>query len=236
MLDIASCAPTVYLDDIAPGGTVLVVSPHPDDETLGCGLAIAAAIAAGRDVLILLTTDGEASHPGSRSVGKDALRRIRRGELETALAILSGGQEVPILTLGLPDGRSAPCMIAGERLDALVRSLRLRDIRSVWTTWRRDPHIDHRTAAVLARRLANALEADLWSYPIWGRFLPAAPETRDLRRFACPSEDLADRKRRALAAYRSQFDNLIDDDTEGFIMPLAILAHFASFDEIFIRD
>jgi LmbE family N-acetylglucosaminyl deacetylase len=236
MLDIASRAPKVFLDEIASGGTVLVVSPHPDDETLGCGMAIAAAIAAGRKVLILLTTDGEASHPGSRSVDQDALRRIRRGELDTALAILSGGPEVPVMALRLPEGRSTPDMIASERFSALVHSLRSRDIRSVWTTWQGDPHIDHRTAAVLAQRLASALEADLWSYPIWGRFLPSAPEIRDLRRFACPSEDLADRKRRALAVYRSQFDCLINDDPDGFMMPPAILAHFASFDEIFIRD
>ena len=235
MLDVASRAPEVTLDELAPGGTVLVVSPHPDDETLGCGTAIAAAADAGLTVLVLLLTDGEGSHRNSPSVSEGALRRMRRGELDAALTILTGGRELPVLRLGLPDGHSAVDLIEGDCFDALLRTFRRHDVRSVWTTWAGDPHIDHRTAATLARDLARLLRVDFWSYPVWGRFSNEPFETPNLRRFVCPDDEFADRKRRALSVYRTQFDAAIDDDPDGFIMPPPLLEHFATFDEIFIR-
>ncbi|WP_338337804.1 PIG-L family deacetylase, partial [Xanthomonas citri] len=42
---------------------VVVVSPHPDDEVLGCGGLLAMAIASGRQALIVSVTDGEAAYP-----------------------------------------------------------------------------------------------------------------------------------------------------------------------------
>lgn len=45
---------------------LVIVAPHPDDETLGCGLLIAAAVRAGVRVAVIALTDGQASHPGSR--------------------------------------------------------------------------------------------------------------------------------------------------------------------------
>src|SRR5687767_6864064 len=40
---------------------VMVVAPHPDDETLGCGGTIAKHAAAGDQVEVLIITDGGAS-------------------------------------------------------------------------------------------------------------------------------------------------------------------------------
>lgn len=40
---------------------ILVVAPHPDDETLGCGGLIEQAVAAGADVHVILMTNGDAS-------------------------------------------------------------------------------------------------------------------------------------------------------------------------------
>jgi LmbE family N-acetylglucosaminyl deacetylase len=42
------------------GGPVLVVAPHPDDETLGCGGLIARRAHEGRRVVIAVVTDGRA--------------------------------------------------------------------------------------------------------------------------------------------------------------------------------
>ncbi len=41
----------------------VVVAPHPDDETLGCGVLIAAKRRLGAEVAVVFLTDGAASHP-----------------------------------------------------------------------------------------------------------------------------------------------------------------------------
>lgn len=54
-----------FLDDVKlpnSGDKVLVFSPHPDDETLGAGGYIAAAVKRGAIVKIVLVTDGNKHH------------------------------------------------------------------------------------------------------------------------------------------------------------------------------
>ncbi|HEX2943304.1 MAG TPA: PIG-L family deacetylase, partial [Rhodopila sp.] len=58
--------PLGTLDHIAGTGTCLILAPHPDDESLGCGGLIATAVAAGRAPLVVILTDGAGSHPNSR--------------------------------------------------------------------------------------------------------------------------------------------------------------------------
>ena len=43
-----------------PSGPVLIVAPHPDDETLGCGGLIARRVDEGRRVVVVVLTDGRA--------------------------------------------------------------------------------------------------------------------------------------------------------------------------------
>ena len=59
--------------DLAGTGSVVVVAPHPDDETLGAGGLIAAAAAVGVPVHVLLLTRGERSHPDSPTTTPEAL-------------------------------------------------------------------------------------------------------------------------------------------------------------------
>ena len=85
---------------LAPGG-VLVLAPHPDDESLGCGGLIAAALAAGRRLGVVFLSDGAASHPGHPAA---ALRAMREAEARAALTRL-GAPDGAARFLGLPDSR-----------------------------------------------------------------------------------------------------------------------------------
>lgn len=233
LLDQAAAAPPIALDELSPPGGLLVVVPHSDDETLGCGMALSAAAAAGRQVFLALLTDGEGSHPGSPSVGPDALRTLRAHEFDRAVAILLDGPPAHLERLGLPDGRSHAAMLPPARLEALADTARALGVRAVWSSWRGDPHCDHETAAHLADAVAERLRVPLWEYAVWGRFgVPAVPARR-LYRFHAPEH--AEAKRRALACHASQFTDLIADDPAAFRMPLALLAHFRDAPELFLR-
>ena len=64
-------------------GRVVVVAPHPDDEVLGAGGALASLAARGTRVLLVAVTEGEASTPErARGIAKSSSARIssrRRG-------------------------------------------------------------------------------------------------------------------------------------------------------------
>ncbi len=90
---------------------LLVVAPHPDDETLACGGLIQRTLAAGGTVRVLLATDGDANPWPQRlaerrwRLGADARPRWgvrRRAEVLAAVAVL-GLDATALLPLGLPD-------------------------------------------------------------------------------------------------------------------------------------
>ncbi len=229
ILRMAETAPHVGIEELAGSGPLLVVVPHPDDETLGCGMAIAAAARNDRPIVLALVTDGEGSHPGSARYSPAVLARLRACELEAALRILVPGASVPIVRLNLPDGCSRPEPAAQALLLAFARD---HDVQCVWSTWVRDPHCDHQTAAVLAAKVATQLRIAHWSFPVWGRF-GERPAPVGLRLFE--AANLAPLKRKAMAAHASQTTRLIEDDPQGFVLPPALFEHFADHAEIFIH-
>ncbi|QIQ85370.1 PIG-L family deacetylase [Erythrobacter sp.] len=233
LLDAARDAAPVGIATLAPPGGLLIVAPHPDDETLGCGMALAAAAEAGRRIAILLLTDGEASHPASRLFPEDARRALRRRELSRALAALAPGHRVRLWAAHCPDGEGARAAEDKELIATALGAARGHGTRAVWSTWGGDPHCDHEAAARLAARLAEQLGAAHWSFPVWGRF-GARPVPRHIRRFS--KRRFAPAKRAAMAAYASQMTDLIDDDPDGFLMPSALAAHFQTHPEIFIHE
>src|SRR5437763_13491187 len=70
---------------LVPRGRVVVVAPHPDDETLALGGFLQIAARTADAVMLLAVTDGEASHPRSTTMTRDALRARRVAERGTAL-------------------------------------------------------------------------------------------------------------------------------------------------------
>ena len=94
--------PVKGLGTIMGAGTVLILAPHPDDESLGCGGLIAACCDAGRPPFVLFLTDGTGSHPRSLSYPPDRLRETRQTEARRAMAALGLGRD-RIAFLGLPD-------------------------------------------------------------------------------------------------------------------------------------
>ena len=64
---------------------VLVVAPHPDDESLGCGGTLRLHVERGDRVDVVFLTSGEL---GLEELAPDAARKVREDEAEQAAAVL----------------------------------------------------------------------------------------------------------------------------------------------------
>jgi len=178
---------------------VLALGAHPDDVELGCGATLARLAAARRAVGVLDLTAGELATRGT------AEQRAREAA-EASSALGAAWRSC----LGLPDGGLDDG--DGEQVGVLVRALRTARPRALLLPHRDDPHPDHPAAAALIRRAAFLAGV--------ARCLPSsgAPNRPSLLlEYPGPRQLFApvlvidvsahyDAKRRALAAYASQFD------------------------------
>jgi LmbE family N-acetylglucosaminyl deacetylase len=227
--------PFADLDAIAPG-TSLILAPHPDDETLGCGGLIASLCAHGRPPVIVVVTDGTGSHPGSASYPPARLKSVREAELRKAAAILGVGPE-RVHLLGLRDTQ-APQEGAGfaAAVQEIASIIRAYEAATIFASWEHDTHGDHKTAARMARAAAQSTGARLLFYPVWGWLLP--PEQQlplgRVNGARLHIGSLLPRKQRAIAAHASQTSDLITDDPNGFRLPSHMLALFERPFEVFL--
>lgn len=212
---------------------VLVLAPHPDDESLGCGLMLAARWADGAPTHVMCLTDGGASHR-SAEWPRARLAALRLEELRCAVSALGGNPSRDITWLGHPD--AALHRLHGPAAD-LARDIgRAVDDASVGTLVvpsPRDPHCDHVAAAAAAIAVAASRpRLQVVQYPIWSRWHERSGETPipDIV-LELPAHRAA--KRQAIAAHRSQAGQVVRDDPAGFAMPAGFANYFATRPEHF---
>ncbi|MCB9897830.1 MAG: PIG-L family deacetylase [Planctomycetes bacterium] len=152
------------LDDDALRRPALVVAPHFDDETLGCGGTILRKRALGVPVHVLFVTDGARSH--ARWTDAAALAARRSAEGRAAAAALGVGPD-DVTCLDLPESRLDACgPEAVPRVVALLERVRP---QQVFAPHRREPPDDHaRTWSLVASALDRwPHPVQLYEYPIW---------------------------------------------------------------------
>jgi LmbE family N-acetylglucosaminyl deacetylase len=122
---------------------ILVISPHPDDEAIGCGGTLRKHVLAGDRVHVVFLTSGE---KGGHGRSPEKTRQVQEREARKAADILGLAQ---IEFWGATDG-------AVQATPELVR--RLRRTLSTWrparlyVTHPREMHPDHRASARLVRK------------------------------------------------------------------------------------
>lgn len=181
------------------GERVVIVAPHPDDETIGAGGVAALHVREGDSVAIVIVTDGG----GSRALGlaeeEMALRRAR--EVEAAAEVLG---TVELHRLGLPEWRWGAAELR-ERLTEL-----LRDADIVYAPSCVDYHPEHvRVARVVAGMLRPGQLVRVYELGV--------PLTPVLVNRIADIQEVEATKTRALAAFESQ---------RGSLEPLSRLARY----------
>ncbi len=158
----------VVARDVTKGATcrsALVVAPHPDDETLGCGARIARARSAGTDVVVVVLGDGSGSHVGVPADPATLVLRRKR-EAYSASAMLGVGRE-HVKWLGYPDDS------LDQRVQAIADDLevvlRLHRPEEVLVTCAQEHHRDHAAASRAVSLAVERLDFDVRTleYPIW---------------------------------------------------------------------
>ena len=229
--------PLAPLHAITGGQPVLILAPHADDESLGCGGLIAASAAEGVLLSVLVLTDGSKSHPNSPTFPPARLIATREQETRDALTALGLPLERAAF-LRLPDA-AAP--VAGPGFNAAVQAIvdaaARAGAQTILAPWEHDPHCDHEAAHLMAVEAAGQAGLSHWAYPVWGWTLPDGHQlpNRPIEGVRLPVGQFLPAKRRAIACHRTQYTGLISDDPTGFRLPPGLLAVFDRPFETFIR-
>ncbi|MBF0381185.1 MAG: PIG-L family deacetylase [Magnetococcales bacterium] len=170
--------PISSLDTDISKGAVFVLSPHPDDELIGCGGLLLQLIKKGHKVTILQLTDGGAA-AALRGV-EDSLQRTIRFE-EAKLVADNIKADLHCWPVA---GSCLQCN--DEVVDNLGQLLQLHPYSHIFVPFINDSHPDHVVANhILARVLAKnpnimAAGAKIYSYEVWS----LAPVN-----YLCPIDD-----------------------------------------------
>ncbi|MDO9709477.1 PIG-L deacetylase family protein [Paracraurococcus lichenis] len=210
---------------LGPRGA-LVLAPHPDDESIGCGGLVAAAVAAGLPVRVVIMSDGSGSHPG---LPPARVQAVREAEALAATAALGLGPEA-VHFLRLRDTAVPGEGPEFEAAVAAVLALAVPPPSALLCTWKHDPHRDHQASSAMAEAVVRRLPGTrLLAYPVWGWGYacplrgfplgtpPELPGPPRGHRFEIGP--VLEAKRRAIAAHRSQHSDRLGDPTAFQLLP-----------------
>ena len=215
-------------DDRAAPGPVLVIAPHPDDETLGCGGLIARRRSEGRRVVVVVLTDGRAllvrfgilTDPTPEEVS-----RLRKDETRRAFRIL-GGDPADLRFLDFENER-----LIEKKAEAVAKvAAMLKEIKpsEVYVTSPFEAHPEHVAANAIVReaRAAAGVLPTLFEYsvsPRKGQPAPGPPR----RRLEVDVSAQRAREREALGVFRSHLGILsprqtkpLAADYDGYLTPV----------------
>jgi LmbE family N-acetylglucosaminyl deacetylase len=204
--------------------TILVVTPHPDDETFTSGGTLAKLAKNGNNIqIVIYTKDNSGSNDPTMT--PERLEQIRKAEEEEACAILGIPAE-NITWLGHDDGM-LEYVDARELTKQVAREIRRHRPDAVFTIDPGAPHqqwhkSDHRAGAIIT---ADAMRAAAWrlyfpeleregfkhhAVPVVFFYYSAQPN------YTVDITDVAEQKARAAAAHISQFGDMVTnyDDTD----------------------
>lgn len=216
----------------------LIVAPHQDDESFGCGGLIALKRQQGIPVQVVFITDGAASHTWHPQFKSGEIAPIRRQEALDALNILGVDPE-HIHFLDQPDGRLKYDETARQNaIAALTQLISTYQPGEVYVTHRKDRSADHEATYEITQQAiaASGLEIELFQYYIWLLWKTWLfrevkwPDLAGARRLSIAP--VKAQKRQAVETYRSQYLSLYGG---GTLLPPGFLYRFFLPYEVFFK-
>jgi len=204
--------------------SAIVFSPHQDDETLGCGGAIALKRQQGVTVKVVFMTDGR--YGSLQPMETAEFINLRKKEAKTALNAL-GVADSDIIFLDRLDGTLAS--LTGESrqnlVEQIVQLLQQTAPEEVYVPHRKDFHADHEATYDLVRTaiVQSGMQVELLQYPIWIFWqnpLSFQLQWKDLdRAYRLPINSVRERKHQAIETYQSQIPGLSRGFLQRFFSP-----------------
>lgn len=183
---------------------MVVISPHPDDETLCCGGVIAAAIERNHQVLVFIMTDGRYSHSYELGITSNPspheLALIRKQEATDALRVL-GVNDRNIYFLEFIDRTLHRNMKKAIQILSMNLRGRSKHIYNFFYPHRQDNHPDHLSSSIIAESVIIKLRinAHFFKYVVW-----AGNNNQFEGKISIPINKYLIPKQQALAKYQSQ--------------------------------
>lgn len=219
--------------------SAVIIAPHQDDESLGCGGLIARRRNDGLPVHVIFITDGAASHRNHPRVNSRELSHLRHQEAMQAMARL-GVERTAVHFLEEPDG-TLNTISPSNRLSLVNRLAGLFIALSpseVFLPCNPDGSSEHDATFgfVTDALIHTKLRPALWQYPVWSWWNPVLLlrcwiAAKDCRRL--PLEDFHQSKMRAIDCYQSQINPIAPDTTPA--LPPELVRIFKKNTEIFFR-
>ena len=174
------------------GENVLVISPHPDDEIIGCGGTLIRLLEVGASVAVIQMTDGSASS-ALEAYPEDLRKTIRIQESEDVAESLGFSE---LILWKEKDNRLECTPINTERLKAVLDSFQP---KLIFVPFFNDSHKDHVAANMILAESLKAANLDLnstsiLSYEVWSLVPPNC---------YCMIDDQFKKKTQMLMKYRT---------------------------------
>lgn len=109
--------------DFSLSGHILLLAPHPDDEIIGCGGLLSRLIAQGKDVIVIVLSNGAESHRGCCNTPKEEIVAARRQLSKDAAKIIGLSLE-NVHSLNFSDGRINAQHPEMEQLKVLIAEIK----------------------------------------------------------------------------------------------------------------
>ncbi len=191
--DLAAGLDGLKIVDIAaePSRVILVCAPHPDDEVLGCGGALALHGTKHDTVHVVYLGDGARGNSSGKR--DETLIARRKKEAVTGMHHLA---KATLHFLDVPDGTLAPTPKTVDRVRKLIELIQP---DRIYVPWFGDDNPDHAQTFLVAKQALGNIKTvgpiELWQYELWSPLVPNR---------IVPIAKVMAKKRAAMREHRSQ--------------------------------
>ncbi len=156
IVELKESAEICDLEDKINDGRILVVSPHPDDESIGCGGVI---LKYRERVDVLLLTDGRLGNP---EWSYEETGKVRKREIEAAMDYAGIGS---LYCLGYPDSG----LRSNVMLDNNGGGVKWEQYQNIFVPNCHENHPDHRAAYHIIKKNVRKqkIHPKIFEYEVW---------------------------------------------------------------------